>query len=144
MHGTGRLPGGDVEAMGDHRLAMLGAVAGLASMDGVLVQGFEAVGVSYPGFAARPGRAGGGGGVIVAIDGPAGAGKSTVARAVARGWAWPTSTPGRCTAALTWLALQRGVDPADGPSLAGLARDVPMAIEPTRPTATGCAWTGGT
>ena len=51
VRGTGRLPGGDVEAMGDHRLAMLGAVAGLASMDGVLVQGFEAVGVSYPGFA---------------------------------------------------------------------------------------------
>ena len=51
VHGTGHLPGGDVEAMGDHRLAMLGAVAGLASMEGVLVRGFEAVGVSYPGFA---------------------------------------------------------------------------------------------
>ena len=37
--------------VGDHRLAMLGAVAGLASMEGVLVRGFEAVGVSYPGFA---------------------------------------------------------------------------------------------
>jgi 3-phosphoshikimate 1-carboxyvinyltransferase len=36
---------------GDHRLAMLGAVAGLASLDGVGVDGFEAVAVSYPGFA---------------------------------------------------------------------------------------------
>jgi 3-phosphoshikimate 1-carboxyvinyltransferase len=36
---------------GDHRLAMVGAVAGLASLDGVGVDGFEAVAVSYPGFA---------------------------------------------------------------------------------------------
>jgi 3-phosphoshikimate 1-carboxyvinyltransferase len=49
--GTGRLPGGEMDAAGDHRLAMLGAVAGLASLDGVGVEGFEAVGVSYPGFA---------------------------------------------------------------------------------------------
>ena len=37
--------------------------------------------------------------MLVAIDGPAGAGKSTVARAVAPRSASPTSTPGRCTAA---------------------------------------------
>jgi 3-phosphoshikimate 1-carboxyvinyltransferase len=36
---------------GDHRLAMVGAVAGLASLDGVGVEGFESVAVSYPGFA---------------------------------------------------------------------------------------------
>ena len=36
----------------DHRLAMLGAVAGLASREGVEVAGFEAADVSYPGFAA--------------------------------------------------------------------------------------------
>jgi 3-phosphoshikimate 1-carboxyvinyltransferase len=42
--------GGRVEARGDHRIAMLGAVAGLASREGVEVQGFESVGVSFPGF----------------------------------------------------------------------------------------------
>jgi 3-phosphoshikimate 1-carboxyvinyltransferase len=42
--------GGKVEARGDHRIAMLGAVAGLASREGVEVQGFESVGVSFPGF----------------------------------------------------------------------------------------------
>lgn len=51
VHGAGRLPGGSMESVGDHRLAMLGAVAGLASLDGVGVGGFEAVAVSYPGFA---------------------------------------------------------------------------------------------
>jgi 3-phosphoshikimate 1-carboxyvinyltransferase len=45
-----RLRGGRVEARGDHRIAMLGAVAGLASREGVEVQGFESVGVSFPGF----------------------------------------------------------------------------------------------
>jgi 3-phosphoshikimate 1-carboxyvinyltransferase len=50
VHGTGSLRGGLLEAHGDHRLAMLGAVAGLASRDGVEVAGMEAAAVSYPGF----------------------------------------------------------------------------------------------
>ena len=49
--GTGRLRGGAIDARGDHRLALLGAVAGLASEDGVEVVGMEAADVSYPGFA---------------------------------------------------------------------------------------------
>ena len=49
--GTGGLRGGAIEAHGDHRLAMLGAVAGLASREGVEVVGMEAAAVSYPGFA---------------------------------------------------------------------------------------------
>jgi 3-phosphoshikimate 1-carboxyvinyltransferase len=52
VQGTGGLRGGVLEAHGDHRLAMLGAVAGLASRDGVDVVGMEAAAVSYPGFAA--------------------------------------------------------------------------------------------
>ena len=48
--GTGGLQGGTVDARGDHRLAMLGAVAGLASVDGVEVIGMDAAAVSYPGF----------------------------------------------------------------------------------------------
>ena len=50
--GTGGLRGGVMEAHGDHRLAMLGAVAGLASLEGVEVVGMEAAAVSYPGFTA--------------------------------------------------------------------------------------------
>jgi 3-phosphoshikimate 1-carboxyvinyltransferase len=50
--GTGGLRGGVLRADGDHRLAMLGAVAGLASDDGVEVVGMEAAAVSYPGFSA--------------------------------------------------------------------------------------------
>jgi 3-phosphoshikimate 1-carboxyvinyltransferase len=50
--GAGALRGGTLDAHGDHRLAMLGAVAGLASRDGVDVRGIEAAAVSYPGFEA--------------------------------------------------------------------------------------------
>jgi 3-phosphoshikimate 1-carboxyvinyltransferase len=35
---------------GDHRLAMVGAVAGLVSREGVRLEGADAVGVSFPGF----------------------------------------------------------------------------------------------
>jgi 3-phosphoshikimate 1-carboxyvinyltransferase len=51
VRGTGGLRGGVIDAHGDHRLALLGAVAGLASAEGVEVVGMEAAGVSYPGFA---------------------------------------------------------------------------------------------
>jgi 3-phosphoshikimate 1-carboxyvinyltransferase len=51
VHGTGGLRGGRIEAHGDHRLALLGAVAGLASQEGAEVVGMEAADVSYPGFA---------------------------------------------------------------------------------------------
>jgi 3-phosphoshikimate 1-carboxyvinyltransferase len=48
--GTGGLRGGTLHAHGDHRLAMLGAVAGLASREGVEVVGMDAAAVSYPRF----------------------------------------------------------------------------------------------
>jgi 3-phosphoshikimate 1-carboxyvinyltransferase len=50
VRGGGGLRGGTLDARGDHRLAMLGAVAGLASREGVTVDGFEAAAVSYPSF----------------------------------------------------------------------------------------------
>jgi 3-phosphoshikimate 1-carboxyvinyltransferase len=52
VEGTGALRGGVIDARGDHRLAMLGAVAGLASREGVEVIGMDAAAVSYPGFEA--------------------------------------------------------------------------------------------
>jgi 3-phosphoshikimate 1-carboxyvinyltransferase len=45
-----RPKGGGMDSFGDHRLAMLGAVAGLVSREGVSIEDAEAVGVSFPGF----------------------------------------------------------------------------------------------
>ena len=50
VRGTRGLRGGRMASHGDHRLAMLGAVAGLASREGVEVDGMDAAAVSYPGF----------------------------------------------------------------------------------------------
>jgi 3-phosphoshikimate 1-carboxyvinyltransferase len=50
--GTGGLRGGDIDPRGDHRLAMLGAIAGLASREGVGIGDLDVAAVSYPGFAA--------------------------------------------------------------------------------------------
>jgi 3-phosphoshikimate 1-carboxyvinyltransferase len=55
VEGTGGLRGGAIASHGDHRLAMLGAVAGLASRDGVEVHGMDAAAVSYPSFEADVG-----------------------------------------------------------------------------------------
>jgi 3-phosphoshikimate 1-carboxyvinyltransferase len=45
-----RLRGGRLDARGDHRIAMLGAVAGLASREGVVIDGAESAAISFPGF----------------------------------------------------------------------------------------------
>jgi 3-phosphoshikimate 1-carboxyvinyltransferase len=50
VSGSAGLRGGAIDSFGDHRLAMLGAVAGAASREGVEVKGFEAASVSYPTF----------------------------------------------------------------------------------------------
>jgi 3-phosphoshikimate 1-carboxyvinyltransferase len=50
--GGGELRGGTIDSHGDHRIAMLGAIAGLASREGVAVEGMKAAAVSYPGFEA--------------------------------------------------------------------------------------------
>jgi 3-phosphoshikimate 1-carboxyvinyltransferase len=50
INGTGMLRGGIVNSHGDHRIAMLGAIAGMASREGVGVVGMDASSVSYPGF----------------------------------------------------------------------------------------------
>ncbi|HEY4916297.1 MAG TPA: 3-phosphoshikimate 1-carboxyvinyltransferase [Solirubrobacteraceae bacterium] len=50
VQGGDGLRGGQIDALGDHRLAMMGAVAGLASREGVEVIGMDAAAVSYPGF----------------------------------------------------------------------------------------------
>jgi 3-phosphoshikimate 1-carboxyvinyltransferase len=50
VNGTGRLRGGVFDSRGDHRMAMLGAIAGLASEEGVEVLNMTAASVSYPSF----------------------------------------------------------------------------------------------
>ena len=95
---------------------MLGAIAGLASKDGVEIEGADSVASKLPRLL-RPPRLGGET-MIVAIDGPAGAGKSTVARALAERLSFRYLDTGAMYRALTWLAMYRGLELGDGSALA--------------------------
>jgi cytidylate kinase len=66
--------------------------------------------------------------MIVAIDGPAGSGKSTVASMLARRLGFSYLDTGAMYRALTWVARRDGLDLSDGPALAGLARAHPVSF----------------
>jgi CMP/dCMP kinase len=66
--------------------------------------------------------------MIIAIDGPAGAGKSTVARRLAARLGFRYLDTGAMYRALTWLALERGISLDDGDALARLARDHEVTV----------------
>ncbi|HEX6699548.1 MAG TPA: (d)CMP kinase [Gaiellaceae bacterium] len=67
--------------------------------------------------------------MIIAIDGPAGAGKSTVARRLAERLRFRYLDTGAMYRAVTWLAMQRGVDLGDAGKLADLARENPVSFD---------------
>ena len=67
---------------------------------------------------------------VVAIDGPAGAGKSTVARAVAEALGYVYVDTGALYRGLALAARERGVDWDDGPALAALAAELDLSFGP--------------
>jgi len=69
----------------------------------------------------------------ITIDGPAGAGKSTVGELLARRLGYLYFDTGTMYRALTWAALRRGIDPRDGATTAALALALDIQVLP--PTA---------
>jgi cytidylate kinase len=67
--------------------------------------------------------------VIVAIDGPAGAGKSTVARRLAEQLRFRYLDTGAMYRSLTWLALHEGMPCDEGPRLGAVARENPVTFD---------------
>jgi CMP/dCMP kinase len=67
--------------------------------------------------------------LIVAIDGPAGAGKSTVARRLAERLRFRYLDTGAMYRAVTWLAIARGMPLGDGAPLAALADENPVEFD---------------
>jgi len=71
--------------------------------------------------------------LTIAIDGPAASGKSVAGSTVAARLGYRFFDTGAMYRAITWLALRRGVDPADGDALARLAESVAIAVREGRP-----------
>jgi len=67
-------------------------------------------------------------GPVIAIDGPAGAGKSTVGRAVADRLGVGYLDTGAMYRAVTFAVLRRGVDPRDEEAVLGVAQTVEMTV----------------
>ena len=87
-----------------------------------------------PGEATREGRGSASpdapaGSTVIAIDGPAGSGKSTVARTVAERLDVPYLDTGAMYRAVAFAALRRGIDPGDADPVARLARKVELSVE---------------
>jgi cytidylate kinase len=70
--------------------------------------------------------------MIVTIDGPAGAGKSSVARALARRLGYRFLDTGAMYRAVTLAAIRRDIDWNDVTALAELARDLPLSFDGDR------------
>ncbi len=69
--------------------------------------------------------------IVIAIDGPMGSGKSTVARAVAGRLGYRYINTGAMYRAVAREALRRSLDPRDGEALGALARSLPMEFIPS-------------
>ena len=141
IEGTDRSLSGRVEARADHRIAMAFGVLGALPGNSIVVDAPAAVDVSYPGFwqmlarasapeprpsgrdvggeAAPSPRSVGGRerGPVIVIDGPAGSGKSTTAREVARRLGFRHLDSGALYRALTFALLESGRPPDSWPAL---------------------------
>lgn len=160
IEGTDRPLSGPVEARGDHRIAMAFGVLGALAGNAITVDAPAAVDVSYPGFwemlerasgpagrpslpdasekdvePARPLRGRERGPVIV-IDGPAGSGKSTTAREVARRLGFRHLDSGALYRALTCALLESGRPPGSWPALT----ESDLNAHPVRMVAAGSAF----
>lgn len=112
------LHGGEVNTYDDHRIAMAFSLIGL-KVPGVVIRNPACVEKTFPDFFARleelrmvP--------IVVAIDGPAGAGKSTVSRRLAEALGYRYIDTGAMYRVIGVLAAERGIDCADSTALAAL------------------------
>ncbi len=67
--------------------------------------------------------------MVIAIDGPAGSGKSTVARRLAKELGLDYLDTGAMYRSVTFACLARGVDPADAADVAGVARGIDLRVD---------------
>ena len=127
---------GVVQTYDDHRMAMSFAVCGLR-VPGVVIADPDVVTKTFPDFFERLDQlrsvdTEGAGRGVVAIDGPAGSGKSTVARLVSDRLGIPYLDTGAMYRAVTWAAQHAGVDVADADAVSAVSRDMVLELTTER------------
>ena len=138
--------GARVKSFGDHRIAMSLAVAALCAEGDTVIEDWECVSISFPGlrYLEGPGEMSG---HVITIDGPAGSGKSTVARRLASGCGLHLRRHRRHVprADLAGLAPQAGPGRRGGTGPAGAGDgDHLRATTATTGSPTACLSTAGT
>jgi 3-phosphoshikimate 1-carboxyvinyltransferase len=137
-----------VETYEDHRMAMSFSLLGLVA-DGIAIAGPDCVAKTFPGYwtvldhltggSVDPDRHLGSAPVsdeatatptltVIAIDGPAGSGKSTVGKALAQHLGLQYLDTGAMYRGVTFAAIRRGIDPADADVVARLAEQVELTV----------------
>jgi len=131
----GRPQRAHIDAHGDHRIALAAAVLACAG-SGAEIDGFDSASVSYGNFLPDVRRLSEtsdhrGHAITVAIDGPAGAGKSTVARLLSQRLGYVYVDTGAIYRALAWLALREGIAMDDREALTRVAKNLDVRFEST-------------
>ncbi|MBT8102560.1 MAG: 3-phosphoshikimate 1-carboxyvinyltransferase, partial [Gammaproteobacteria bacterium] len=140
VHGGG-FTGGTVESFGDHRVAMALAIAGTIADGDVVVRDVASVNTSFPGFEACMASIGAdirvvnrrmkatGSVPVIAIDGPSGSGKGTIAHRVAQALGWHLLDSGALYRLVALAAQDAGVGLNDAQELAELARALDVRFD---------------
>lgn len=143
------LTGAACASHGDHRVAMSLAIAGLAADGPTMIDDTACIDTSFPGFESQlaallpesggrshktpqkgsPGRPAQR--FIVAIDGPAGAGKSTAAKLLASRLGYRYLDSGALYRAVAWKVIASGVNPNDEAAIARLLAGTRLTMEPS-------------
>jgi 3-phosphoshikimate 1-carboxyvinyltransferase len=123
-----------VEAELDHRIALSAAVAGLIGPAPMSISGFEAAGVSYGAFLGEVKQLAGerrarGKAITVAIDGPAGAGKSTVSKRLAERLGYTLVDTGAIYRCVGLLTLRAGKNPSVAEQVEPIAKSIEVRFE---------------
>jgi 3-phosphoshikimate 1-carboxyvinyltransferase len=134
-----------VRTYDDHRMAMSFALLGLRA-PGIRIADPGCVAKTYPGFFADLDRLRTAAPVptgrlppvrVIAIDGPAGSGKSTIARRLAGALDMAYLDTGAMYRGVAFAALRRGLDPGESDGVARLVRDLELVVGPDGITVDG-------